>query len=131
MRRLLLVVVAPGLTLTLTVGFIGAAAASSKVKHVKPGTSLQLYSNGQTFACEQQTFKAHHKWITSTQTGSDAGTYTGGGGTIDETWTAGPNTTSFFHGVWNGSYYAGTYLGPTPGDSQAGTLGAPVRHCGT
>ncbi len=109
MRRL--AVLAAGLAMVATLGVTGVsgAAASVPALHVKPGgVWTELNKQG---GCEVQTFATGGTW--TADIGGDAGTYTGGGKTLLETWTAGQDATLTFTAKYSRSKkkYVGTFGG--------------------
>jgi hypothetical protein len=93
---------ATGLTLSagLVLVGIGALPADAAVLHVKPGQQWTAYANGS--ACEVVTIQAGHKFVETSGSFTDSGTYTGGARTITLSWTAGVDSGTTMTGHWNG-----------------------------
>ncbi|HXW35924.1 MAG TPA: hypothetical protein VEJ87_15220 [Acidimicrobiales bacterium] len=98
MRKWMLLTGSAVLMVTLaSSGTAGAAPATAVPKHVKPGSVWTLEVSGGY--CEVQTFLVDHLFTANVN--DDAGTYTGGGKKITETWTS---------GGFAGTTDSGTYL---------------------
>lgn len=107
MRRMGLM--ATGMALVMSVGFVGVAHAAAMASHVKPG-GVWTETNVEG-GCEEQNFAVGHSWTAPSQ--GDAGTYTGGGKTITESWTTGHDSGLTFSGKYSKSKkeYIGTFGG--------------------
>jgi hypothetical protein len=80
-----------------------AGAMTGPAHHVKPGGTWTMNASG--LLCEVQTFSKGHTWTGNGTSGADAGTFTGGGAHVNESWTSGQYEGSSF----NGTYSKGTH----------------------
>lgn len=119
MRRLALAgaALAAVATLGMTGGLSGVASAATlnhkPALHIKPGTiwTILVEETGLSEPCEFQQFGTGNIWVADLY--GDAGTYTGGGKTVSETWTSGDSVGLTFSGTWNRKtkHYVGFFTG--------------------
>lgn len=109
MRRTITVLLTAILGIGIVVLGCGALAGAASL-HVKPRTKWTLEVPG--YGCEVQTIKKGHGFTADLY--GDAGTYSGGGSSISETFTAGNDDGNAFVGAWVASSkeYSGSFEAP-------------------